>query len=211
MMGGARHAHSRLMTPRVALVMLAALVLACSGKTTLLGRTDDGSEQDGGQPSLDDAAISARDAAADGAAQPVGCSSATLSPCDESEYCAASEPFSCGAGTCTMRPPPPPPSCDGIECGCDGKLRCAGYAPAEGWDIGSTQCTLPCGPSLICDAVTTFCLHTITSQQGETWECLGIPQSCSIDRSCACIQPTVDAAGDCAGDDQKVTVHRTIN
>lgn len=133
------------------------------------------------------------------------------SQCPSGEYCEADVPGSCGIGKCVTNPPPPPPFCPSMECGCDGKLKCAGGSRPSGVDVGSNQCGFACG-NTTCDGVTQFCEHAAGGVMlpdggaNEWWTCKPIPAACVADRSCACIQ---NASGGyvCESEkDMKVTV-----
>lgn len=208
-------------------------ILACGGQITSLGSVgDETGSADGNQPNewVDYSPNGASNGGADGGSADGGggaldgggggggsgkvCNPFVASPssqCPSGEYCEADVPGSCGIGKCVTNPPPPPPFCPSMECGCDGKLKCAGGSRPSGFDVGSNQCGFACG-NTTCDGVTQFCEHAAGGAMlpdggtNEWWTCKPIPAACVADRSCACI---VQNAGGyvCESEkDQKVTV-----
>lgn len=213
---------------------LLGAIVACGGNVTSLGGVGDGTEpitnNDGtssAKPeeptgtSEDDAAnaIDGGPADAGGGGSGKVCNPFVASPasaCPAGEYCQADVPGTCGIGKCVTNPPPPPPFCPSMECGCDGKLRCAYGSRSNGVDVGSTQCGFTCG-NTTCNGLTEYCEHAAGGAMlpdgggAEWWTCKPIPAACDANRSCACVLQAIGAGGGggyvCESEkDQKVTI-----
>jgi hypothetical protein len=205
-------------------------MVACGGQVTSLGSIGDETEpttngagadpaksESQGTSGGNDSAIDAgsADGGSSGGGSGKACNPFVASPssaCPSGEYCEADVPGSCGIGKCVTNPPPPPPFCPSMECGCDGKLKCAGGSRPSGFDVGSNQCGFACG-NTTCNGVTEFCEHAAGGVMlpdggaNEWWTCKPIPAACVANRSCACITQNAMGGYVCESEkDQKVTV-----
>lgn len=216
-MGPKATTHSRDMMNRAFLSFALSLALvACFAKTTSLGSGADpldgsgpdaaSGDHDGG--SAHDVEVSFDggpqvDAHSSGIACQIANSMLPVAPCPTGEYC-RSDDGSCGSPAhCTVKPPPPPPFCAGLECGCDGVIRCKDYSRSEGSDVGpSTPCGVPCGPKT-CDGVTEYCMHGVGGPMAADggastyYMCQPIPSACAISHTCACLQANTGSSGTC--------------
>lgn len=241
MMGAVASAHSMAMTKRAffAISSLVAVV-ACGGQVTSLGSVGDETvpggdakndgtgadsrttEQSSATPTGSDPdAGPADDGGSGGGGSGKVCNPFVASPssqCPTGEYCHSDVPGTCGIGKCVTNPPPPPPFCPSMECGCDGKLRCADGSRTSGVDVGSNQCGFACG-NTTCNGLTQYCEHAtggIALPDGganQWWECKPIPTSCAVNRSCACVIQAVGGNGAfvCESEkDQKVTIQAML-
>ena len=236
-MGRRPSLHSSDMTNRTSFTVLSFVAfVACGGQVTSLGSVGEPEENraatdssESNQPSgtgsssgtggTGGGAVDAgsADGSSGGGGSGKACNPFVTSPssqCVSGEYCQADVPGTCGIGRCVTNPPPPPPFCPSMECGCDGKIRCADGSRSSGVDVGTTQCGFACG-NTTCDGLTQYCEHAVggialpDGGASEWWQCHPIPTACSTNRSCACITQAISGgtAYVCESEkDQKVTV-----